>query len=68
LAVGFVDVVVTNATGSASSAMSFMVMSVITGVSPNMGVIGTPITFTGTSFGDLQGGCWPMGGSCRSGR
>jgi len=55
LAAGFVDVVVTNANGAASNAVSFRVMSVITSTSPNMGIIGAPITFTGTSFGDLQG-------------
>jgi hypothetical protein len=55
LAVGFVDVVVTNASGTASNAVSFKVIPVITGVSPGSATIGTPISLTGTSFGDLQG-------------
>jgi hypothetical protein len=55
LAVGFVDVVVTNASGVASNAKSFKVIPVITACSPCTATIGTPVTLTGTSFGDAQG-------------
>jgi len=51
---GFADVVVTSS-GTASNAKSFLVIPVITAVSPAHAPIGGSVTITGTSFGDTQG-------------
>jgi hypothetical protein len=51
---GFADVIVTSG-GTASNAKSFLVIPVITAVSPAHAPIGGTITVTGTSFGDAQG-------------
>src|SRR5260221_261017 len=47
LGVGFADVAVT-VNGLVSNTMSFLVIPVITRVSPNSGTVGTTITLTGT--------------------
>ena len=51
--------VVVTAFGSASNGSTFTVIQQsslsITGISPNIGAIGTPVTITGTSFGASQG-------------
>ena len=54
LPVGFADVSVTVG-GLTSNASSFLVIPVITSLSPVSGPIGTLVTITGTSFGDQQG-------------
>jgi hypothetical protein len=51
---GFADVIVT-VNGAASNAKSFLVIPVITAVSPAHAPIGGSVTLTGTSFGDTQG-------------
>ena len=51
---GFSDVVVTVG-GVASNAQPFLVIPVITGVSPAHAPIGGMVTITGTSFGDAPG-------------
>lgn len=52
---GFADVIVT-VSGAASNAKSFLVVPVITAVSPDHAPINGTVTVTGTSFGDTQGG------------
>jgi hypothetical protein len=54
LPAGFVDVGV-SVNGVASNTQSFLVIPVITQISPLSGVVGTSVTITGTSFGDQQG-------------
>ena len=51
---GFADVIVTSG-GTASNTASFLVIPVITAVSPAHAPIGGFVTITGTSFGDAQG-------------
>lgn len=53
LPAGFVDVSVT-VNGVNSNISSFLVIPVITSISPEQGVVGTSVTITGTSFGDHQ--------------
>src|SRR5260370_24301391 len=55
VAPGYVDVVVTNVNGASSNAKTLKVMPVITGYSPGVGTIGTPVTLTGSGFGDTPG-------------
>jgi hypothetical protein len=52
--VGFADVAVTVG-GAASNTKSFLVIPVITKKTPDSGVVSTPVTVTGTSFGPQQG-------------
>lgn len=54
LAVGFADVFVT-VNGTSSNTVSFLVIPVITQLSPDQGIVGTSVTITGTSFGDQPG-------------
>jgi len=51
---GFMDVVVTVG-GAASNTASFLVIPVITGVTPGSAPTGASVTIRGTSFGDSQG-------------
>jgi hypothetical protein len=51
---GFADVIVTVG-GAASNAQSFLVIPVITSVSPDHAPINGSVTVTGTSFGDTHG-------------
>jgi hypothetical protein len=51
---GFYDVIVTVG-GAASNAQSFLVIPVITAVSPAHAPVGAVVTVTGTSFGDAPG-------------
>jgi hypothetical protein len=47
--------VVVTVSGLASNGVVFTLMPHITGLSPNVGPVGTPVTITGTNFGSTQG-------------